>query len=366
MSLVRVLLAAAVLVASAGQNLAAEGYFQEEFRIPLAPAGPRGLAALLVRPNQPGRHPLALIEHGSPRSSSARPNMSPSDLLPQAMEFARRGWTAVVVMRRGYGDSGGQWAEDFGECSDPDYVAAGYAGAADLTAAIAFLGRRPDVDPAHVISVGVSAGGFATIALAANAPPGLVAAINFAGGRGSIHADEVCSEDRLIEAFRVFGKQARIPTLWVYALNDHFFGPRLAQRLKEAFAAGGANVEFIRAPAFGSDGHRLFSQDGIPVWSEFVDAFLQHHGLTREALSQPGPALVAPRNLSPNGREGFAAYLMSPPHKAFAASPDGHHFGWRSGQQTTEAARSGALQHCGEHANDCDVLFVDDAAVSTK
>ena len=46
-----------------------------------------------------------------------------------------------------------------------------------------------------VSAVGVSAGGFATVALTASAPQGLVAAINFAGGRGSLSADEVCEED---------------------------------------------------------------------------------------------------------------------------------------------------------------------------
>jgi dienelactone hydrolase len=251
----------------------------------------------------------------------------------------------------------------YGDCSDPNYIAAGTAAAADLKAAIAFLDGRPDIDPSHVISVGVSAGGFATMAVTADAPPGLVAGISFAGGRGSLRDDEVCREDRLIEAYRFFGKRARLPMLWVYAQNDHFFGSKLTRKFVEAFTSGGAPIDFVSAPAFGSDGHRLFSPAGIPVWSEFVDAFLRRQGLTRAALLQRG--LVAPGNLSTNGREAFEAYLMKPPHKAFAMSPDGH-FGWRSGQATTEAARSGALGVCEENAEHCDVMFVDDAAISKK
>jgi dienelactone hydrolase len=215
----------------------------------------------------------------------------------QAIEFARRGWAAVVVMRRGYGGSDGNWAEGYGSCANPNYIAAGTASAADLKAAIALLETRPDIDPSRVISVGVSAGGFATVALTADPPPGLVAAINFAGGRGSQSDDEVCREDRLIEAYRFFGKRARIPVLWVYAENDHFFGPRLAQQFRDAFIAGGASVEFITAPAFGSDGHGLFSLAGIPVWSGFVDAFLQRQGLRIRATllpPPPRPALNAP------------------------------------------------------------------------
>ena len=53
-------------------------------------------------------------------------------MLPQALEFARRGWAAAIVMRRGYGGSDGGWAETFGPCDNPNYIAAGKAGAADL------------------------------------------------------------------------------------------------------------------------------------------------------------------------------------------------------------------------------------------
>jgi len=282
-------IAAAILLGLVGPSPAAEPYLQEELRIPFALAGPRGLEALLVRPGEPGRYPLALISHGSPRSIDEHASMSPSAILPQALEFARRGWAAVVVMRRGYGSSGGDWADGYGSCGNPNYIAAATAGAADLKAAIAFLLRRPDIDPSRVIGVGVSAGGFATVALTADAPAELVAAISFAGGRGSIHDYEVCHEERLIEAFRLFGKRSRIPMLWVYAENDHFFGPRLAEQLKAAFTSGGGNVEFVAAPAFGRDGHRLFSMAGIPAWSGYVDDFLRQHDLTIRKTLLPAP-----------------------------------------------------------------------------
>ena len=366
---VRLVIAAAIFIGPVSHSPAAEPYLQEELRVPFALAGPRGLEALLVRPNEPGRYPLALITHGAPRSIDQHASMSPLAMLPQAIEFARRGWAAVVVMRRGYGDSGGDWADGYGYCGNPNYIAAATAGAADLKAAIAFLVRRPDIDPSRVISVGVSAGGFATVALTADPPPELVAAISFAGGRGSMHHDDrVCHPDRLIEAFGLFGQRSRIPMLWVYAENDHYFGPKLAQQLKAAFTGGGGDVEFVAAPAFGRDGHRLFSMAGIPVWSGPVDAFLQEHDLKLRATPLPlpaRPALAAPEILSTNGRNAFETYLMSSPHKAFAISRGGH-FGWQSGQRTTEAASSGALESCRRQAKSCDVMFVDDAAVAKR
>jgi dienelactone hydrolase len=365
MTWTRIIVAAALFVGLSAQSRAADTYMREELRIPLPAAGARGLEALLVRPSELGRYPLALLSHGAPRSPADRPNMSPRAMLPQAIEFARRGWAAVIVMRRGYGDSGGPSAEDFGGCAQANYIAAGNGAAAQLKESIALLGQRPDIDGSRTIAVGISAGGFATVALTADPPPGLVAAISFAGGRGSVRDDEVCHEERLVEAFGFFGKRSRTPMLWVYAENDHFFGPKLAQQLREAFTGGGGNAEFIRAAAFGADGHKLFSAAGTTIWTDMVDDFLKHQGLVlRTTLLPlpPRPKLVAPAELSTNGRTSFETYLMSPPHKAFAVAPDGS-FGWQSGERTTEAARSAALQFCREHTKNCDVMFVDDAPV---
>jgi dienelactone hydrolase len=117
--------------------------------------------------------------------------MSPNELLPEAIELVGRGWTAAIVMRRGYGDSGGGFAEDRGSGQDPSYLRAAAAAVADIKAASGFLAKRPDIDASRILSIGVSPGGFATVALAADPPPGLVAGVSFAGGRGSDKPDEV-------------------------------------------------------------------------------------------------------------------------------------------------------------------------------
>jgi len=266
----------AIALSASGQDL-----IERELRIPAPDAGKKGLEAVMVRPNEPGPHPLALINHGAPRTASDRRKMSPSDMLPQAREFARRGWTTVVLMRRGYGDSGGGFAEDGHACSrSPDYYASGVQSANDLRAAIAYLSKLPEVDPTRIISIGRSAGGFATVALTAKPPAGLVAAISFAGGRGSPAPDQVCNPADLIDAFHRFGKTSRIPMLWVYAQNDHFFSPRIAAQFYQAFTAAGGKAQFVSARPFGSDGHFLFSLAGTPIWTSMVDAFLQSQNLT--------------------------------------------------------------------------------------
>jgi dienelactone hydrolase len=258
----------------------AQDLVEHELRIPAPGAGKQGLEAFMVRPSEPGPHPLALLNHGSPRAGSDRRKMTPQEMLPQAREFARRGWTAVIVMRRGYGNSGGNYAEDAHPCSRrPDFYDSGIESANDLRAAIAYLSKLPDVDPTRIISVGRSAGGFATVALTAKPPAGLVAAISFAGGRGSPAKDEVCNSGDLVDAFRRFGKTSRVPMLWVYSQNDHFFSPQLAAEFYRAFTSAGGRAQFVSAAPFGTDGHRLFSEAGSSIWTPMVDAFLRKENL---------------------------------------------------------------------------------------
>jgi dienelactone hydrolase len=359
----RALVRAATLLFFLAGPAAAQNYIREDLRLPMREASAKGLEALFVRPAEPGRYPLVVISHGAPRKAEDRPTMTPAGFYSNGLEFARRGFAVAIVMRRGYGDSGGELAEHSGPCSHPDYIRSGRAGASDIKAAIVALGKRNDVDAARVIAVGQSAGGLASVALAADPPPGLIAAINFAGGRGSRADFDVCTENRLVDAFRVFGKTSRLPMLWVYTANDHFFEPKLAEKFHDAFKAGGGRVQFIRAPAFGKDGHSLFSSGGIPRWTPYVDKFLADHNLTQRATLAalpPLPALTPPSQLSTRGRESFDRYRLALGSKAFAVSIDGH-FGWQSGRRSLEDARRGALKSCEDEKRKCDIVFIDNA-----
>jgi dienelactone hydrolase len=348
MSIRKLLLGAALLSAIIG-TAHPQDLIESELRIPMLEAGERGLEAVMVRPNDSDAHPLALLNHGSPRDSRLRPGMTAWGLLTQAREFARRGWTTVMVLRRGFGSSGGEYA-DTQQCASPDYYGSGRESARDLAAAIRFLSNLPQVDRTRIISVGVSAGGFATVALTADPPPGLLAGISFAGGRGSKAPDEVCSPDALVRAFAAFGSKSRIPMLWVYSENDHFFGPRLAAQFYREFEKAGGQVSFILAPPFGKDGHHLFSYAGTSIWTPMVDAFLgANHLQWRDSLLDlpAAPDLSPPGQLSPQGRELFRYFLTLPPKRAFAISSNGH-FGYAFGRRTAKDAAQAAKENCDE------------------
>ena len=66
-----------------------------------------------------------------------------------------------------------------------------------------------------------------------------------------------CAPDKLVEVTREFGTKSRIPMLWIYAENDTYFGPDLANRMHKAFTEAGGKAEFRIFPPFGSDGHFL-------------------------------------------------------------------------------------------------------------
>jgi dienelactone hydrolase len=335
----------------------AQDLVENAFRIPTKDAGKKGLEAVMVRPSDSSPHPLAVLTHGSPREAGDRPGMSPWQMVPQAREFARRGWTTVIVLRRGYGDSGGGFDEDARACSRrPDYYDSGKESAKDLRESIAYLSKLPEVDPSRIISVGISAGGFATVALTADPPPGLVAAISFAGGRGSRRPDEVCNPAELVRAFHDFGEKSRIPMLWVYSENDHFFGPQIAQAFYQAFTQAGGKATFIHAAPYRRDGHGLFSLGGISIWAAMVDGFLKSQNLVLRAtlLSLPAPPdISAPAQLKPNRLEEFRTFLTLPPYKAFAVSGEGH-IGYSFGRRSEKDAQRVAKEHCEENTSRSD------------
>jgi dienelactone hydrolase len=336
-----------------------------EMRLPTRGSGAKGLEAVMVRPSDTVPHPLALLTHGTPREPQERAQMTPLRLIPQAREFARRGWTAVIVMRRGFGDSGGGYEEEGHACSRfPNFVGATKEAVKDLREAAAYLRTRPEVDPTRMIAIGVSTGGLAMVGLAADPPPGLMVAINFAGGRGSNAPDHVCNPGALVDAFAEFGKRSKVPMLWIYAANDHYFGPQLAQACYRAFVDKGGKAKFIAAGPFGDDGHKLFSLRGIPIWAPMVDDFLKRQDLVlRDTLLEvPVPAVEPPAYLDNNGRDEFQTYLLGAPHKAFAAS-SARAFGVSFGQRTAQLAEKEALKACSKIAarNDpCAVIMIDD------
>lgn len=311
------------------------------------------LEAMELRPRLPGPFPLAIIAHGTPGTEDKRRQYKVETFTPQAIEFARRGFVAVAFLRRGYGTSDGRYAESNGACGRMNYLGAGVESARDISAAIRALTDRPYIDHRRVLVVGQSAGGFAALALSKDPPPGVLAVVNFAGGRGHFpERNAVCEPEKLVAATGQFGRGAGSPSLWIYAENDKSFGPSLARQMLNAYLAGGGHAEMVMAPPFGDDGHYLFAL-GLAEWRAPVDEFLRRVRLPT-MLPQPRP--VPPPEIRGKAEEAFRKYADSLlPNKAFAASQRGA-YAWKSGARSVEAARLEATTMCQQRGAACTII----------
>lgn len=351
------LLAGPCLAQGASEPPAPVGVVEERTRLAVTiDAKDYALDTLVVRLPGEGKLPVALITHGSSAGGGRRAKVR-GWLGEWAHDLAHRGWLAVAVMRRGYGDSEGEVADNAGTCASPDVGRYLDAHADDLEAALRSIGRRPDADMDRVLAVGDSAGGAAVMALAARPSVRLAAVVNVSGGLtplGPFQRDPACAayEADLVWNFARFGTAARMPTLWLYAENDGLFRPGLVSRMRAAFTGTGGRAELVMLPPFRDDGHGLFYRPGgkralLPE----LDRFLRAKGLPTwdEAAFEP---LLA--RLSPVDSQRVQDYLrLLPTEKALALAPGGGVY-WREGGRVSEAVRSSVLADCKDKAGvDC-------------
>jgi pimeloyl-ACP methyl ester carboxylesterase len=318
------------------------------------------LEALVTRPDGPGRFPLALINHGLPRDPVAALRMAPEAYSSPAIVFAQHGYAAVVVNRRGFGLSSGSIDVRTGPCGNREYTAAARVQAADILAALVALRPEPWVDPDHIVLVGHSLGGLAALAAATDAPAGVVGIVDFSGGLGSPMAGMVCSPQHLVATLHELGAGTHIPSLWIFAQNDGFFGPTIARQMFDAYTAAGGPAEFDAAPPYGHDGHLLILSSAPALWwprvSEFLDGLHLPTRLTTDMA--PLAELPVPPNLDARGTADFAFYVHTQEYeKAFATDGRGH-YGSIIGQRSQEDAEAAALAHCKGRGWDCKIYAV--------
>src|SRR5262249_43512751 len=220
---------------------------------PVAHADPLGAARHRWNPLPPSSARLpttsaaparfVVIAHGSPADAGARPGMRPLRCESEAARwFLDRGFVVIAAMRRGYGETGGYWAEGSGRCPEVDYVRAGLETARDIAATVEYAATLPFARPQGMVLVGQSAGGWGAIAYNATPHPRVTAIINMAGGRGGhqeFTANSNCRPDLLAAAAGQLARGATTPMLWVYSQNDSFFAPSIAAALYSAYTQNG-------------------------------------------------------------------------------------------------------------------------------
>ncbi len=340
---------------------------EEQVRIPAK--GGYEIAATILRPAGAGPYGAVILNHGVPGSEQERLEENPAnDFAISAPIFARRGYVVVMPVRRGFGATGGDFAEDAGSCSDPDYLRGEKAAAADVMAAYQYARTLPYVDPQRMILAGQSAGGMVSMfAAAMRHPQGLVAVLGFASGRGGnpdIRPGVPCAIEPMAKMFDLMGKRIQVPVLMNYAENDHYFGPATTKLWYNRFTAAGAKeVDYVVQPAFGHDGHYLFGElMGVRYWLPTVEKFLAAHHVTFEPMQAPDLlAVQAPAQVTTDSCKSlYRVFLESPGPRAYAVSGDGR-CGFAGGLPD---ARESALRECHSASGaDCALYAVDGEVV---
>ena len=288
-----------------------------------------------------GRLPIVLITHGKPLGLEKTRALRASDMIGPARDLARRGWLAAVVVRRGYGRSDG--ALPLITCRSPSFDPWFSSEADDLLAALDFVARRPDADPARAIAIGESAGGAAVSALSARNPKNLLAVVNVSGG---LRINDCPKDDTLVAAFKHLGEKSHVPNLWIYARNDSYFNRPLVERMHAAFREGGASAELALQLSTDVDGHALFaSPSGRLRWLAALDTFLRSRGLPTWDESEVD-ALMRRTKADESNRAFLAQYVGAPSEKALAQSENGNFWHNSFGQKTIGDARKKAVELC--------------------
>lgn len=264
----------------AGEIQILKPLFEEEVKIPIKIKTLLGtktlnLSAAIYAPDMDGKFPLLILNHGSPMSEQERRSME--TFRTQSMIFARRGFVVAVPMRRGYGTSEGEYAEDGGKCDNYDYDRVAQEAVKDIEATVEFMKQRTYVDGGKkIVMVGQSSGGFSSLAYGASHADKVAAIINFAGGKVRPQGNKVCSEDRLAEAMSKFGRSSGMPTLWIYVEQDLYTPPKLYKKLFEIYQDKGGRGEFISLSS--EYGHYFFYR-GMKIWQPIVEEFFKEVGL---------------------------------------------------------------------------------------
>ena len=277
-------LCALVRAACAGGPLPATAH------IPIVPDGdgeaPVSMIAGVYLPAGEGPFPVIVYSHGRSSGEADRARTGFPDPRGHVRYWRSRGFAVVAPVRPGYGATGGPDYEDsgvrddiFGNCwGEPEFARSARTAAIAIDATLAWLRQQSWADASRIVLAGASMGGLASIASASTNPAGVVAYINFSGGTGGSgerRPEHSCGSETMEDLMSTYGRSTHVPSLWLYAQNDSYWGATWPRAWHRAYSTPGNPTRFVMTAAVpNADGHMLLSR-GSRLWIEHVDRFLQ-------------------------------------------------------------------------------------------
>ncbi len=348
-----------------------DGLIEEStFLTVTSPKGSYRLEAIIVRPAKAeGRLPVALITHGKARHKAEMINTHADLMLPQARDFAHRGFLSVAVVRRGFGRSDGTPGvainAPYAKCSQSDLQLYFGVESNDLEAALRAIAAHPQADGSRMIAVGASVGGGAVLALAARKPKGLVAVVNLAGGMRLTDATGalVCPPETPVSALATFGS-AKLPTLWIYSENDDVSAKDNIRKLHQAYTGAGGLAELHVIPPLQPSGHFVFDlPQGRAHWLPHLDRFLRANNLPTWNPGQVD-ALMRSARLRPSNRGMVETYFSLYTPKVLV---EGAGFlTYAANARDIATARAVGLEHCRQRAGATCRIVAENFAPQTR
>jgi pimeloyl-ACP methyl ester carboxylesterase len=246
------------------------------------------LVTYVYRPLKDDRHEAVVFSVGSTGGMTRSPKEPGEGVAPAVIRFfVSRGYTFVVPVRRGRGESSGTYVEECavvaGKCTIAQQLALTERGLReallDTNAVIdqVVLGRLVPRD-SKILLVGQSRGGFLSLILAGERPSLVKGVVNFAGGWQSLQSglSDADFKERLeLQAPRLAkaARQFNGPSIWIYAARDQFYRDDAPRMLLDAWQGAGGQAEYVGITEHSlANAHLALTDEAL--WGRQVNAFL--------------------------------------------------------------------------------------------
>lgn len=332
----------------------------------------REIPVTVFRPAGAGPWPLVVMNHGR-ATADKRASQGRARYEHLSRYFVHHGYVVMLPTRVGYGETYGDFdPEDAGSCSSPRLEPMSLAASTQVLAVVEHARSLPYVDASRWLVMGQSLGGLTAIATVGRQPAGLIAGVNFAGGRGGdpkARPGDPCTPDATGRSWKRTAASARTPMLWLYWRNDQYWGEKYPLEWHRAWVEGGGLAEFHQLPPSGEDGHNGVSAD-MDRWVPLFEAFARGLGLDFGQWPKRAQADASVRvddmaqvPLSAASRSaGYEKFLQARSPRAFAISPSGV-WGWATG----DWAMGRALGNCqARRGETCKLYAIDDQVVWSR
>jgi len=250
-------------------------------------AGAKKLEMTLLLPDGPGPFPVMVYNHGDIEVGTAWFNYKRRYReMIVAREFLRYGVAVAMPARPGVGMSEGVYLIPSSR-GDADASYKGRLHAENIMPALELLKTIPELDAHRIIVTGQSAGGYSTMYIASQNPPGVIGAVNYSGGRtdSGSQSGPGYLNSTMVNAFEEAGKTTRVPVLMIFAEGDSRYSPNTIRHAYQAFIDAGGKGTLSLSPPTNTDGHYVYHQPAY--WREALHTYLQQIGIVAAQADKP-------------------------------------------------------------------------------